>query len=309
MTQLLRWQSTTQAFIEPLGDAQALMMVRIPAGRFEMGSPDHELGRDDDEGPVHEVELQEFLMASTQITQAQWQVVATWEPMSGENWSLPLPENPSLFQGENAQLGEGEADTLQHPVEQISWDEAMEFCRRLSQRTSRHYTLPSEAQWEYACRAGSSTPYSFGAELLAEIASLRFLTEAVEDPLAMQRQQTTPVHHHPANAWGLHDMHGNVWEWCLDHWHGSYRAAPPDGSAWIEANAPATADRVVRGGAWSDPPSDARSACRYRLPAQSRDPAIVGMRVVCLPPFQYEDLEAMNRQRLENLNKQREVKV
>jgi hypothetical protein len=77
-------------------------------------------------------------------------------------------------------------------------------------------------------------------------------------------------------------MHGNVWEWCLDHWHANYRGAPHDGSAWIDANAPATADRVVRGGAWSDPPSDARSACRYRLPAESREPAIVGLRVVCL---------------------------
>ncbi|MFM9104758.1 MAG: SUMF1/EgtB/PvdO family nonheme iron enzyme [Cyanobium sp.] len=282
MPRLLRWQSTTQAFIEPLGSGQALTMVRIPAGRFEMGSPDHERGRDDDEGPVHVVELQEFLMASTPITQAQWQVVARWEPRSGEDWSLPLPENPALFQGEQAQLGKGESNPWQRPVEQISWDEATEFCRRLSQRTGRHYTLPSEAQWEYACRAGSSTPYAFGSELLAELATLRYPSESVEDPRA-QRQQTTPVQHHPANAWGLHDMHGNVWEWCLDHWHEIYRGAPTDGSAWIEANAPATADRVVRGGAWSDPPSDARSACRNRLPAQSREPAIVGLRVVCVP--------------------------
>ncbi|MFM7527418.1 MAG: formylglycine-generating enzyme family protein, partial [Nodosilinea sp.] len=158
MPQLLRWQSTTQAFIEPLGSGQALTMVRIPAGCFEMGSPDQEPGRDDDEGPVHEVEIQEFLMASTPITQAQWQVVAAWEPPSGKDWSLPLPENPALFQGEQAQLGKGESNPWQRPVEQISWDEATEFCRRLSQRTGRHYTLPSEAQWEYACRAGSSTP-------------------------------------------------------------------------------------------------------------------------------------------------------
>jgi hypothetical protein len=88
---------------------------------------------------------------------------------------------------------------------------------------------------------------------------------------------------HPANAWGLHDMHGNVWEWCLDHWHASYSGAPADGTAWIDAQAPANTDRVVRGGAWSDPPSDARSACRYRLPPQSREPAIVGLRVVCMP--------------------------
>ena len=289
MPQVLRWQSTTQAFIEPLGEGQALTMLRIPAGRFLMGSPDHESGRAADEGPLHEVELQEFLLASTPITQAQWRVVAAWEPRQGAAWQSPLPLEPSLFQAERARLSEGETNTAQRPVERVSWEEAMEFCRRLSQRSRRRYTLPSEAQWEYACRAGSSTAYAFGSELTAELATLRFHAGRLSDPgapaSATAGQQTTPVQvdsDHPANAWGLRDMHGNVREWCLDHWHDSYRGAPHDGSAWIDAEAPATAERVVRGGSWMDLPSDARSACRRRLPPQSREP-IVGLRVVCLP--------------------------
>ena len=289
MPQVLRWQSTTQAFSELLGDGQALTMLRIPAGRFLMGSPDHESGRAADEGPLHEVELQEFLLASTPITQAQWRVVAAWEPRQGAAWQSPLPLEPSLFQAERARLSEGETNTAQRPVERVSWEEAMEFCRRLSQRSRRRYTLPSEAQWEYACRAGSSTAYAFGSELTAELATLRFHAGRLSDPgapaSATAGQQTTPVQvdsDHPANAWGLRDMHGNVREWCLDHWHDSYRGAPHDGSAWIDAEAPATAERVVRGGSWMDLPSDARSACRRRLPPQSREP-IVGLRVVCLP--------------------------
>ena len=269
MSPLLRWQSTTQAFREALGEGQVLTMLRLPAGRFLMGSPDQEAGRDLGEAPMREVEMQEFLMASTPITRAQWQAVAGWEERPGESWQLSLPLQPSLCQGEEARLGEGKGDTSQRPVERIRWEEAMEFCRRLSQRTRRRYTLPSEAQWEYACRAGSTSPYAFGTTLTAELVTLG--------------QQTTPVQRHPANAWGLCDMHGNVWEWCLDHWHANYRGAPNDGTAWIDANAPANADRVVRGGAWSDPPSVARSACRHHLPPQSSEPAMVGIRVVCLP--------------------------
>jgi formylglycine-generating enzyme required for sulfatase activity len=290
MPQVLRWQSTTQAFHEALGDGESLTMVRIPAGRFQMGSPMEaaESGRDDDEGPVHGVKMEEFLVASTPITQAQWRVVAEWEQGPAETWGLPLESNPSLFQGDHARLRDGEPDSSQRPVDAISWDEASEFCRRLSQRTGRHYTLPSEAQWEYACRAGSSTPYAFGFALTTELANLRLSTPAwaaaeITNSEPADVEQTTPVGLYPANAWGLYDMHGNVWEWCLDHWHVNYLGAPSDGSAWIDANPPATAERVLRGGSWSDSPADSRSASRRRLPAQSRDPGSLGFRVVCLP--------------------------
>ena len=290
MPQLLRWQSATQAFFEALGDGESLTMVCIPAGRFQMGSlmEEAESGRDGYEGPAHGVELEEFLIASTPITQAQWRVVARWEQGPAETWRIPLEENPFRFQSNHATLRDGESDSSQRPVDAISWDEANEFCRRLCQRTGRHYTLPSEAQWEYACRAGSSTPYAFGFELTPELANLRLSSPAwaVPEPTKTELadvEQTTPVGLYPANAWGLHDMHGNVWEWCLDHWRESYSGVPKDGSPWIDANAPATAERVLRGGSWSDSPADSRSACRRRLSATAMDPGVLGFRVVCLP--------------------------
>jgi len=153
-------------------------------------------------------------------------------------------------------------------VERVSWFEAMEFCRRLSRRTGRHYTLPSEAQWEYACRAGTTTPFAFGSVLSKRQANVR-------------SSETTRVGSFPANAWGLHDMHGNVWEWCADAWHPDYVGAPNDGRPWIDLDAE-QALRLLRGGSWNFIPWGCRSAFRrHDLPglASSR----VGFRVVCLP--------------------------
>ena len=280
---LLRWQARTQVFYEKLGDTASLTMVRIPAGSFQMGSAEQEPGRVANEGPVHTVTLAEFLIGQTPITQAQWRAVARWEPQKGERWGRELNPEPSKFQGEETRLLAGETNTDERPMERVSWLKAMEFCSRLSQRTKRNYTLPSEAQWEYACRAGTTSPYAFGSAITAELATLRLGAGLVDDPLTADGQQTTSVRLHPANAWGLHAMHGNVGEWCRDHWHDSYHGAPNDDTPWIDAKAPLTADRVVRGGAWSDPASDARSACRYRLPPQTPDSASVGLRVVCLP--------------------------
>ena len=284
---LMRWQARTQVFHEELGEAERLTMVRIPAGSFQMGSAEQEPGRQSNEGPVHEVTLAEFLIGQTPITQAQWRTVARWEPQKGERWGRELNPEPSKFQGEEARLLAGETNTDERPVERVSWLEAMEFCSRLSQRTRRNYTLPSEAQWEYACRAGTTSPYAFGSAITAELATLRLGAGLVDDPLTADAQQTTSARLHPANAWGLHAMHGNVGEWCRDHWHDSYHGAPNDETPWIDdwidAKAPLTRDRVVRGGAWSDLPSNARSACRYRLPPQAPESASVGLRVVCLP--------------------------
>jgi formylglycine-generating enzyme required for sulfatase activity len=171
--QLLRWQARTQVFYEELGDGAQLTMVRIPAGSFQMGSANQELGLYANEGPVHEVTLAEFLIGQTPITQAQWRAVARWTPQQGERWGRELNPEPSKFQGEKARLLAGETNTDGRPVERVSWLEAMEFCSRLSQRTGRNYTLPSEAQWEYACRAGSTSPYTFGSTITAEFATLR----------------------------------------------------------------------------------------------------------------------------------------
>jgi formylglycine-generating enzyme required for sulfatase activity len=213
-------------------------------------------------------------MAQSPITQAQWRQVAGWQEREAERWGRELNPNPSDFGDQ--------ADSDQRPVEQVSWHDAMEFCNRLSQRTGRYYTLPSEAQWEYACRAGSTTPFAFGATLSAELANYDATITYGDGPKGEYRQQTTPVGMFPANAWGLHDMHGTVWEWCLDHWHDSYEGAPSDGSAWLTPSASEEERRLLRGGSWSSLPRNCRSAYRNRyLPDFAFN--YVGFRVVCLP--------------------------
>jgi formylglycine-generating enzyme required for sulfatase activity len=307
--QVLRWQSRTQVFRERL-DGLELAMVRIPAGAFLMGSPPEEPERQESEGPQHRVELEEFLMGQTPITQAQWREVAQWQPLPGESWGRELDPEPSFFQkrsnpkaqryeryGEGRfALLEGETDSDQRPVDNVSWLDAIEFCQRLSRRTGRTYTLPSEAQWEYACRAGSITPFHFGATITPELANYDGNYTYGEGPKGAHRLQTTPVGMFPANPWGLHDMHGNVWEWCLDQWHGSYEGAPSDGSAWENTSGESPMattkegrdtsgeekSRLLRGGSWFYYPRICRSACRYHfLPGSACD--LVGFRVVCLP--------------------------
>ena len=247
---------------QPLGAGVALEMVPIPAGEFLMGSSDDEPGRASNEGPQHRVRLAPFSIGRMPITQGQWRQVALWQPAAGEPpWERELNPEPAYFQ-------RGEAEDDQRPVELVSWFEAMEFCRRLSRRTGRHYTLPSEAQWEYACRAGTTTPVAFGFTLSERQANRR-------------ASETTQVGSFPANAWGLHDMHGNVWEWCSDYWHPDYVNAPNDGRSWID---PGVEDgtRLLRGGSWNFSPRFCRSALRFRRqPGFANDD--VGFRVVCLP--------------------------
>ncbi|MFN6339145.1 MAG: formylglycine-generating enzyme family protein, partial [Cyanobacteriota bacterium] len=243
---------------------------------FWMGSPEGEEGRSGDEGPLHLVRPRGYFMGQTPITQAQWREVAVWKEREGERWGKELKANPSYFQtgegkgGVGARLLKGEASTDERPVENVSWKDAMEFCDRLSQRTGRTYTLPSEAQWEYACRAGTTTPFAFGHTLTEKLANYN-------------KGQTTPVDSFPANAWGLHDMHGNVWEWCLDHWHESYEdeGAPTDGSAWMNKDEKG-GTRLLRGGSWFSFPGYCRSAYRRRNRPDYAN-YYVGFRVVCLP--------------------------
>ena len=454
---LVRWRGRTQVFVERI-DGLELPMVRIPAGRFAMGSPEGEEGRSEAEGPVHEVRLGEFLLGRTPITQEQWRVVAAWEPKEGERWGRTLNLHPSRFGSWEASaplnrtflsysqellsypdrarsyvkaaeraiaaIGHVQADSdfpgaarkpaklsadlmgrcdvfvglyglrygesvgdrpevsttelefdlaterglprlifvvepdspvlelpaealvdaedgerqraflkrleasglMLHrfrdpahlaellvealrpygvqdhpdrllPVERVSWEDATEFCHRLSERSrGRRYTLPSEAQWEYACRAGTRTPFAFGETLTDELANYNAADTYGQGPKGVDREQTTPVGMFPSNAWGLHDMHGNVWEWCLDHWHGSYEGAPEDGSAWFvpgqgkdegstregKERSGDVATRLLRGGSWLSNPKDCRSANRY-LGQPGSALGTIGFRVVCLP--------------------------
>jgi formylglycine-generating enzyme required for sulfatase activity len=286
---LLRWQARTQVFHEELGGGARLTMVRIPAGSFQMGSAEQEPGRHANEGPVHTVTLAEFLIGQTPITQAQWPTVAGWQERPGERWGREMNPEPAKFQGEEARLLAGEMNTDERPVERVSWLDATEFCNRLSQRTGRTYTLPSEAQWEYACRAGTTTPVCFGDTISPELAKFRGNYFYADGPKGPYRDQATSVGMFPANAWGLHDMHGNVWEWCQDEWYKSYEAAPTDGRAWVDGTEgekikePAKT-KLLRGGSWDSFPGGCRSAVRYRYPLQpGYANSLVGFRVVCLP--------------------------
>ena len=181
-----------------------------------------------------------------------------------------LKADPSRFKGDD------------RPVEQVNWYEAVEFCDRLSRHTGNSYRLPSEAQWEYACRAGTQSPFYFGDTISSELANYRGTTVYNGGPEGEHRDETTSVDYfNAANAFGLCDMHGNVWEWCADHWHGNYEGAPTDGSAWITEKE-GTA-RVRRGGSWLNNPRYCRSATRFNYRPDYRD-YDSGFRVCCLAP-------------------------
>jgi formylglycine-generating enzyme required for sulfatase activity len=201
--------------------------------------------------------------------------VAQWRPTKGEGaWNQKLNPNPSQFEGD------------QRPVDSVSWEDAMEYCRRLSQRTGRRYTLPSEAQWEYACRAGTTTPFHFGSTISTKLANYNGNEGYGDGAMGEYRQQTTDVASFPANPWGIHDMHGNVWEWCADHWHDNYEDAPEDGQAWIDQEANEIykiETRLLRGGSWSANPAGCRSACRVSHDHTVNRIIVIGFRVCCLP--------------------------
>ena len=243
----------------------SIKLVKIPSGSFLMGSPPEEQGHrlSNYESPQHLVTLESFWMSHTPITQDQWRLMAA-QPKVKQT----LNPDPSYFKGQN------------RPVEQVSLHDAIEFCHRLSQYTGRHYTLPSEAQWEYACRAGTTTPFHFGATLTSELANYPGNCTYAQEPKGPYRQETTDVASFPANPWGLHDMHGNVLEWCLDQWHRNYGGAPTDGSAWVNMNVVKNDKRMLRGGSWGSFPGGCRSACRSHL--RPGDVLVyVGLRVVC----------------------------
>ncbi|MEN8219905.1 MAG: formylglycine-generating enzyme family protein [Pseudomonadota bacterium] len=200
-----------------------LEMVTIPGGTFMMGSPKTEKGRKNNEGPQHKVTIESFSMSKYLVTQAQWEAV--------------MKKNPSHFKGD------------ERPVENISWKEALKFCKQLSKETDKRYRLPSEAEWEYACRAGTTTAFEFGKTISSNLGNY-----------GHNETKTTGVGHFPPNAFGLYDMHGNVWEWCADPWHNNYEDAPTDGRVWEEGEEESY--RVLRGGSWSNVPQDIRAARR-----------------------------------------------
>jgi formylglycine-generating enzyme required for sulfatase activity len=278
---ILRWRSRHLAHREQLAEGEALTMLRMPAGSFLMGAAETEADSRDNERPVHRVTLAEFLLAQTPITQAQWRAVAQWqrpEPVGDEEWPDTLDPDPVMKLAESERF-RGD----QRPVVNVSWRDALAFCQRLRLRTGKNYTLPSEAQWEYACRAGTTTPFHCGKTISSELANYNGTETYGDGPKGEVRRQTTDVGIFPANAWGLHDMHGNVWEWCADHWHANYEGAPDDGRQWLDENAKEHEYRLLRGGSWLNRPGDCRSAYRNICHPGSRLSLDFGFRVCCLP--------------------------
>ncbi|WP_179074804.1 bifunctional serine/threonine-protein kinase/formylglycine-generating enzyme family protein [Nostoc sp. C057] len=231
-----RMSGNANFFAEELGKSVTLEMVSIPGGTYMMGSPECE--GDADERPRHKVTVKPFFMGKFPVTQAQWRVVAALPKVK-----QALNPNPSKFKG------------LDRPVENVSWYEAVEFCLRLSERTGRDYRLPSEAEWEYACRAGTTTSFHFGETITSELVSC-----TIETTSKFRRETTNVGSFEVANAFGLYDMHGLVWEWCADSWHNNYSDAPSDGTAW-EVGGDINR-RVLRGGSWSFNAELCRSASR-----------------------------------------------
>ena len=248
-----------------------IRMMYIPQGEFWMGTEDEEIerllkkfgwGGYKRERPQRLVKVPAFHISQTPITQAQWRAIAATAKID-----IDLETNPSRFIGDEL------------PVESVNWYEATEFCKRLSRETKREYRLPSEAEWEYACRAGTTTPFYFGETITGELANYNAGYTYAGEAKGEYRKQTTPVGQFPPNAFGLYDMHGNVWEWCADTWHDNYDGAPTDGSAWIENRNDNLSP--LRGGSWCLNSSLCRSAYRNNFNRRVNDLNFGGFRVVC----------------------------
>ena len=235
-----------------------------------MGSPPDEKDRFDDEGPRHEVTVQPFFMGQYPVTQRQWKLVAGVEEVD-----RTLKKSPSEFEGKDC------------PVESVSWEDAVEFCARLSRVTGRGYRLPTEAEWEYACRAGTDTPFYFGETISGRVANYKSSVVYQGEPAVDSRGRTNHVKEFPPNGRGLYDIYGNVLEWCADDWHNNYDGAPivfdkvrpNDGSARKDASND-SGSRILRGGSWFHDPGRCRSAYRLgRLPGLVSNG--IGFRLVC----------------------------
>ncbi len=276
-----RQKQKFQGYREYIGHVP-LEMVLIPDGTFTMGAPESEEGSYDDERPQHDVTISAFLMGRYPVTQEQWRAVAQAERSSIASRTdlkinLDLEPDSSHFK----ESYEG-IDRWQRPVEQVNWYEAVEFCKRLSKLIGRNYRLPSEAEWEYACRAGTTTPFHFGETITTNLANYKGTGDYGSYGRGLKgeyRQQTTPVGYFKvANSFGLSDMHGNVWEWCVDEWQSNYENAPTDGKPGLNGD---KSRSPLRGGSWNNLPNRCRSACRGLIDRRDIHGIDIGFRVVC----------------------------
>lgn len=276
-------------FVEKVGSA-AFDMIEIPAGQFKMGLPPaertelvvncqkycsgeackacEEIARS--EAPQHEVTVQKkFYMSRTEITQSQWDAVR-------ELSKTALVANPSDSRSDPTY-------DSQRPVERVSWADAKEFCKVLSRQTGRTYRLPTEAEWEYSCRAGTQTAFAFGPTIYGEdfnYNGYKPYGAASSAPAIYKTTVWVTLDRLAlANAFGLYHLHGNVAEWCEDSWHNSYEGAPGNSSAWLEQGSRL---RVARGGSWNDPGYACRCSARQKYTETFREPYL-GFRIVMEP--------------------------
>ena len=237
-----------------LGKETTMDLIGIPGNEFLMGSSAEELERGGEESPQHSVKIRPFLMSKYPVTQAQWRAI--------------MDKNPSRFSSDE--------DSDHKPVEKVSWFDCIKFCQKLSEIVGRELRLPTEAEWEYACRGRTKTPFYFGETINTELANYNGEYNYGKGKIGEFRHKTTKVGSFPANAFGLYDMHGNVAEWCTDTWHDSYQGAPTDGSAWSSNKR--RDPHILRGGSWLHLPGSCRSAHRLRSSPESRSDAF-GFRV------------------------------
>ncbi len=240
-------EKTAKYFTEYLGNGVTLEMVSIPGGKFTMGAPEEEKGSKEDQRPQKPVNIKPFYMGKFEVTQDQW---LTMMPFETDREA----DRYNAFKGEKM------------PVVDVSFTNAKAFCRMLSEKTGRKYRLPSEAEWEYACRAGTNTPFYFGETITADLANYRADRTYASEPKGKYRGETTPVGEFHPNAFGLYDMHGNVWEWCLEAYN---------------------YERLIRGGSWLNEPVHCRSANRDGA-YDNKDLDYTGFRVCCEVPKNLE---------------------
>ena len=229
---------------------------------------DTEDGRDTDEGPLHQVNIvQAFSLGKFEVTRREFEqfVASTGHVTTGgcEIWNGKEFVNDAAKSWRNP----GYSQTNRDPVVCVNWDDAMSYIKWLSKIAKRTYRLPSEAEWEHAARAGTKTAFYFGPSISPKQANYESSISYNGSAVANSNGKTVPVGKYPANAFGLHDMHGNVFEWTQDCWNGNYTNAPTDGSVWTSGFC---SQRVVRGGSWYDDPRLLRSAYRDGLTAAVR---------------------------------------
>ena len=234
-----------------LGKGITMDLMGIPGGKYLMGSPENEPERANDEGPQHQVTIRPFLMGKYPVTQAQWKAI--------------MKTNPSRF-----------TEDEENPVEKVSWLDCLNFCQRLSEKLGREFRLPTEAEWEYACRANTITPFFFGETMTTELANYNGeYTYGIEKE-GEYRHKTTKVGSFSPNRFGLYDLHGNIAEWCADTWHDNYQEAPTNGDSWVEEDT--SLEKVLRGGSWLHLPGSCRSSQRLSSTVNSKSDAF-GFRI------------------------------